>query len=100
MVAEQLRVADEATVPAPEAARAGGGLETHRTQLVRAAGGGHSAAVRRLLAAGTDPNALVSGWTGVGLLSALCTAASFGHVEVARLLLEGGVSIFIDALCP
>jgi ankyrin repeat protein len=90
VVAEQLRAVQVAG-PEPEPAGAGGGpLE----QLYVAAQDGDGPTVRRLLAAGADPNASVAARTPAGeitQITALMAAAVHGRLEVARLLLEGGV---------
>jgi ankyrin repeat protein len=93
VVAEQLRAAQAAgPTPAPEAAvMVGDGGPA--VQLVNAACKGDGAAVARLLAAGADPNASVTGRDASGNViptTALGAAAALGRVEVARLLLEGG----------
>ena len=63
-------------------------------QLHNAAHQGAGAVVARLLAVGTDPNALVqaNGPTPgeVVQTTALITAVGNGRLEVARLLVEGG----------
>ena len=61
--------------------------------LLEAAQEGDGAAVARLLAAGADPNALVTRRTPLGevvRVTPLVAAAARGRVEVAMLLLEGG----------
>ena len=62
-------------------------------QLVAATEKGDRAVVARLLAAGADPNALVTvdDASGKAFQTTLLNEASeFGHLEVARLLLDGG----------
>jgi ankyrin repeat protein len=101
VVAEQLRAAQAAgPAPAPESAAVILAAPTHtipdRTladELLRAAHEGDGAAVSRLLAAGADPNASVSGRNSSGEVAhstALCKAAAHGPPKTARLLLDGG----------
>jgi ankyrin repeat protein len=88
VVAEQLRAAGPA--PEPEPARGG---ERLASKLVMAAMEGDAAAVSRLLAAGADPNASMAVEKPSGEVlhtTALCKAAGYGQLEVARLLLEAG----------
>jgi ankyrin repeat protein len=88
VMVDQLRAAE----PAPEpAALAGDGGPAD--QLLKAVAEGDEAAVARLLASGTDPNASVAAHTPsgeMGQTTALCAAATHGRLEVVRLLLEGG----------
>ena len=73
---------------------AGGQGGGRRSQpLLKAAAEGDAAAVARMLAAGADPNALVAVRAASGEPlhnTALCAAATFGRLEVARLLLDAG----------
>jgi ankyrin repeat protein len=93
VVVDQLRAAQAAgAAPAPDrepAALAGdGGLAD---QLLMAAMEGDGVAVARLLAAGADPNAWVTGRNPSGEVfqtTALCAAAAHGRLEAARLLLD------------
>ena len=57
--------------------------------LLDAARAGDTPTVRRLIAAGTDPNCrdILSGYT------ALHQAATAGHLDVVRLLVEAGAEI-------
>jgi ankyrin repeat protein len=62
-------------------------------QLYNAAEQGDGAAVARLLAAGPDANASVPGKNASGMVvqnTALLASAANGHLEVVRLLLQGG----------
>jgi ankyrin repeat protein len=62
-------------------------------QLAQAAAQGDGAAVAQLLAAGADPNILVSARGPVGEVrqtTALCAAAALGRLQAVRLLLAGG----------
>jgi hypothetical protein len=94
VVADQLRAARAAAGPAPElepAAMVGDGGRAD--QLLRVAGEGDKAAVARLLAAGADPNASVTGRRPSGEVvqtTALCQAVARARLEVVRLLLDAG----------
>jgi ankyrin repeat protein len=91
--AEQRRAAHAAGLE-PELARAGpAGGGALGQQLLVAAGADDRPAVRRLLAAGADPNARVPGRRPSGKAvqgTALIAAAEHGRLEVARVLLEAG----------
>jgi ankyrin repeat protein len=93
VVAEQLRAAQAAgPVPVPEPAAVDG--DGGRADcLLKAAKEGDGAAVSRLLAAGADPNASVTGQTPSGdayQTTALIRAAGAGRLEAVRVLLDGG----------
>jgi ankyrin repeat protein len=89
VAAEQLRGAG-ATRPAPgpmlEPTPADDGQDVGELLLI-AATEGDLAAAARLLAVGADPN--ISHGT-VAQCTALCMASAHGHLDVARLLLDGG----------
>jgi ankyrin repeat protein len=93
VVGEQLRAAQAARPAAAPELTAVSGDGGPTIQLVTAAGVDDTAAVARLLAAGADPNALVTRRDAPGKVvhvTALWEAAAHGHLEVARLLLDGG----------
>jgi ankyrin repeat protein len=95
VVSEQLRAAQAAAraAPEPEPAAVVGDGGLAEQLLVAAALEGDGAAVARLLAAGTDPNASVAGQNPSGEVfpsTALVMAATTGRLEEARLLLEAG----------
>jgi ankyrin repeat protein len=85
------QVAGAAPAPTPAAVAGDEGPVKVSNQLAHAAKQGDVAAVARLLAAGTDPNALVVGRLPSGEVAqstALIAAASHGRLEAARLLLD------------
>jgi ankyrin repeat protein len=88
LVAEQLQAAQAAAGSEREMAPPSGEV------LSEAVKGGDGPAIRRLLAAGGDPNASVMAQRGpsgeVYQTTALCTAARHCQLEAARLLLDAG----------
>jgi ankyrin repeat protein len=92
VVAEQLRAAHAAAKSEPEPA-AVAGVGGPADQLLDAAMKGDAAVVARLLAAGADPSASLTGRTVSGQATqstALHAVAVYGRLEAARLLLDAG----------